>query len=427
MKTKALRIYGPMDLRLEEFDLPPIADDEVLARVVSDSLCASSYKAAKQGGAHKRVPDDCAVNPTILGHEFCGEIVEVGAKYADKYRPGDRFIIQPAHNYKGSQAAPGYSYKYCGGDATYVIIPRETLIMDCLIPYSGESYFAGSMTEPYSCVIGTFHAMYHTKGGSYVHDMGIVEGGNMAMLAGNGPMGQAAIDYVVHCGRRPGLLVVTGRRQEQLDHLARLLTVEDAAANGVKLVYFNTSCADPKAELMALTDGKGYNDVLVFAPAANMVELGDALLCKDGCLNFFSGPSDPTFSAPLNFYNVHYNATHLAATSGGNNDDMKEAVEMMGQGRLNPSVLVTHVGGLNAAAEATMHLPEIPGGKKVIYTGIDMPLTAVADFAKLGESDPFYARLAELCAANNGLWSVEAEKYVLAEKSVTESGCGCPA
>lgn len=418
MKTRAVRLYGENDLRLEEFELPEIKDDEILARVISDSLCQSTYKAAHQGAKHKRVPNDVAENPVIVGHEFCGELVKIGGKWADEFHVGDRFIIQPALAYKGSLDAPGYSYHYVGGDATYVIMPHEVMEMKCLIPFHGESFFAGSMTEPYSCVIGTFHAMYHTTYGSYVHEMGIREGGNMLMLAGNGPMGQAAIDYIIHCDRRPGLLVVTGRRQEQLDRLAKLLTVEDAAKNGVKLVYFNTSCGDAKGGLMELTGGKGYDDVLVFTPVAEMVELGDALLANDGCLNFFSGPSDKDFKAQFNFYNVHYASTHIVGTSGGNTSDMKEAALMMKEGRLNPSILVSHVGGLDAVPEATMHLPEIRGGKKLIYTGINMPLTAIADFEKLGRDDSFFAKLDELCKANNGLWNVEAEKYLLEKKSV---------
>ena len=418
MKTRAVRLYGEMDLRMEEFELPEMKEDEILARVVSDSLCASTYKAAKQGSAHKRVPADVAENPVIVGHEFCGEIVKVGSKWADEFKAGDRFIIQPALNYKGSLDAPGYSYHYIGGDATYIVIPNEVMEMKCLIPYEGESFFAGSMTEPYSCVIGTFHAMYHTRYGSYVHHMGIREGGKMIMLAGNGPMGQAAIDYILHCDLRPSLLVVTGRRQEQLDRLAQLLTVEDAAAHGVALHYFNTAaCEDAKAELLALTGGTGYDDVLVFTPVSSMVELGDELLANDGCLNFFSGPSDRNFKAQLNFYNVHYASTHIVGTSGGNTEDMKEAVAMMNEGKINPSILVSHIGGLDAVAEATKHLPEIPGSKKLIYTGIQLPLTAIADFEKLGKEDPFFARLDELCKANHGLWSAEAEKYLLETKA----------
>lgn len=42
MKTTALRLYGKRDLRLENFDLPPMQEDEILAKVVTDSLCLSS-------------------------------------------------------------------------------------------------------------------------------------------------------------------------------------------------------------------------------------------------------------------------------------------------------------------------------------------------------------------------------------------------
>src|SRR5665647_132013 len=76
--TKAVRLYGTSDLRLEEFELPAIKEDEILAKVVSDSICMSSYKAAKQGPDHKRVPNNVAENPIIIGHEFAGEIMEVG-------------------------------------------------------------------------------------------------------------------------------------------------------------------------------------------------------------------------------------------------------------------------------------------------------------------------------------------------------------
>ena len=112
MKTKALRLYGKEDLRLEEFELPEPKEDEILAKVVSDSICMSSYKAAMQGADHKRVPDDVAEHPTIIGHEFCGELVKVGSKWADEFKAGEKFSIQPALNYKGSLAAPGYSYQY---------------------------------------------------------------------------------------------------------------------------------------------------------------------------------------------------------------------------------------------------------------------------------------------------------------------------
>ncbi len=417
MKTKAVRLYGKEDLRLEEFELPAIKDTEILAKVVSDSLCMSSYKAAMQGNAHKRVPENIAEEPIIIGHEFCGEIVEVGAKWKDQFKAGEKFSIQPALNYKGSLAAPGYSYQYIGGDATYIIIPSEVMETGSLLAYDGDNFFGGSLAEPLSCVAGTFKAMYHTTNGSYVHDMGIREGGTMAILAGVGPMGLAAIDYILHADRHPAKIVVTDIDQARLDRAASILPVSMAKENGIELCYMNTgNIPDAKAALLDFAGGKGFDDVLVFAPVAPVVELADSILGNDGCLNFFAGPSDPTFSAKFNFYNVHYASTHVVGTSGGNTDDMKECLDMMSRGLLNPAILVTHIGGLNAVVDATLTLPKIPGGKKLIYTEIDMPLVAIADFAKLGESDPLFAELDKLCKANNGLWNTEAEKVLLAAK-----------
>lgn len=419
MKTKAVRLYGKKDLRLEEFELPQIKDDEILAKVVTDSLCMSSYKAASQATDHKRVPDDVAENPIIIGHEFAGELVEIGAKWAHQFKAGDKFSIQPALNYEGGPvgilSAPGYSYRFIGGDATYVIIPKEVMEHDCLLAYQGEGYYPASLAEPLSCVIGAMHANYHIKPGSYIHQMEIVDGGKLAILAGVGPMGLAAINYVLRReDRKPGLFVVTDVDQVRLDRAASLYTVEFAKERGIDLRYINTrEMTNPVEELKALTGGEGYNDVFVFAPVKPVVEQADAILAFDGCLNFFAGPSDPNFSASFNFYNVHYGYTHVAGTSGGNNDDMVEALDLMAKG-LDPAGLVTHIGGLNAVADATCHLPEIPGGKKLIYTHVEMPLTPISDFAQLGTSNPTYKTLAEICDRNQGLWSVEAETFLLA-------------
>jgi threonine dehydrogenase-like Zn-dependent dehydrogenase len=419
MKTKAIRLYGKKDLRMEEFELAQIKDDEILAKVVSDSLCMSSYKASTQATDHKRIPNDVAENPIIIGHEFAGELVEVGSKWASQFKAGDKFSIQPALNYEngpvGILSAPGYSYQYIGGDATYVIIPKEVMENNCLLAYKGEGYYPASLAEPLSCVIGAIHANYHTTPGSYIHKMDIVADGKMAILAGVGPMGLAAINYVLRReDRHPSLCVVTDVDQTRLDRAASLYTIKFAASKGIDLRYVNTATMQNVAEeLKAIAGGEGFNDVFVFAPVKPVVEQADAILAFDGCLNFFAGPSDPNFSAMVNFYNVHYGYTHVAGTSGGNTDDMIEALDLMSKG-LDPAGLVTHIGGLNAVIEATNHLPEIPGGKKLIYTHIEMPLTPISDFAKIGETNTVFKQLAVICTRNQGLWSVEAESFLLA-------------
>lgn len=50
----------------------------------------------------------------------------------------------------------------------------------------------------------------------------------------------------------------------------------------------------------------------------------------------------------------------------------------------HPAVMVTHIGGLDAATETILNLPKIPGGKKLIHTHITMPLTAIEDFRAKG-------------------------------------------
>ena len=414
MKTKAVRIYGKKDLRLDEFDLPGLKDDEILAHVISDSICMSSHKAALQGADHKRVPDDIHINPTIIGHEFAGVILEVGKKWQRKFKAGQKFSIQPAMNQTGSLNAPGYSFRYIGGDATNIIIPSIVMEADCLLAYDGEAFFPASLSEPMSCIIGAFHASYHIPPGTYVHEMGIRKGGKMAILAGVGPMGLGAIDYALHQERKPGLLIVTDIDENRLARASCLFTPAQAEKEGIKLIYVNTGMTDnPVKHLRELTGGTGFDDVFIFAPVKSVIEQGDAILGFDGCLNFFAGPTNPEFKAEFNFYNVHYAFTHIIGTSGGNTDDMLESLKLMSEGKINPAVMITHVGGLDAVVDTTLNLPAIPGGKKLIYTNISMPLVSLYKLGELGAQDKFFAVLHEIVARNDYIWSLEAEKYLL--------------
>ncbi|MCP4642127.1 MAG: zinc-binding dehydrogenase, partial [bacterium] len=300
-----------------------------------------------------------------------------------------------------------------GGDAQHVVIPAEVMEMNCLLPYAGDAFFKASLSEPVSCIIGAYNTSYHFKQGEYVHSMGIVEGGNTAILAGAGPMGLGAIDYAVHGPRKPGLLVVTDIDQTRLDRAASIFTPEEAKANGVDLRYVNTGVGNAVQDLSDMTDGKLFDDVFVYAPVTPLIEQAGKLLGFNGCLNFFAGPSNTDFMAAVNFYDVHYSGHHIVGSSGGNTDDMVEALDLMSKGALNPAVMITHVGGLDCAAETILDLPNIPGGKKLVYTHLSMPLVALEDFEALGKDDPLYAKLAEITAANNGLWSVEAEQYLM--------------
>ena len=414
MKTRAVRMYGTRDLRLEEFELPEIKDDEILAKIITDSICMSTWKLVEQGKNHKRAPQNIDTNPIIVGHEFAGVIVKVGKKWQDQFKPGMRFAQQPALNYKGSLASPGYSYEFFGGDATYCIFPHEVMELGALMPYGGDSFFEASLGEPMSCIIGAYHANYHTNKHNYEHAMGTKKDGNVIILGGCGPMGLGAVSYGIRFGNTPKRIVVTDINDARIARAKEVISPEYAASYGVELQYVNTAdMADPWQALMDITEGHGYDDVFVYAPVRAVAELGNRLLAFDGCMNFFSGPQDKNFSATVNLYDCHNTSTHIMGTTGGNNDDLIEANRLAAEGVIQPAVMVTHVGGIDAVAETTLNLPKIPGGKKLIYTQIDMPLTAIEDFAKLGEKEPFFLDLDRCCRAHNGLWNGEAEKMLL--------------
>ncbi len=409
MKTRAARLYGANDVRLEEFELRPITSGEILIKIISDSVCMSTHKTILQGKNHLRVPDDVAENPVIIGHEFCAEVIEVGDKWKDSFKVGDKVVMPPVLAYLGGPETVGYTFREIGGVSTYSIVYEHILDNNFLMKLESDSYFNGSLIEPASCVIRGYKASLHLNEDLLPY-AGIKEGGKVAILAGCGPMGLVAIDIALHGNVKPSMVVVTDIDQARLDRAASIFSVEEAKKDGIELIFAATSDKD---ELMELSGGTGFDDVFVYAPVSAVVELGDAILGFDGSLNFFAGPLDKKFSANFNFYNVHYAQHHVSGTSGSTPEDMRDILKLIGEKRLDPSVMITHIGGIDAAIETTVNLPKIPGGKKLIYTHIELPLTALSEFEKLGETDERFKVLDKLVKANNGLWCTEAEKYLL--------------
>ena len=411
MKTKAVRIYGVHDLRLEEFELPEMGEDEIQARIITDSLCLSTWKVQNQGAKHKKLPNDLENNPVIMGHEFCGIIENVGKKWQHLYQPGDKFVAQP-NLMREDTFTMGYSFPYVGGEATKVIIMNEAIEKGCLLPYKGDSFFEGALVEPLSCIIAGFKANFHLRDrNDYDHTMGIKVGGAMAILGGTGPMGSLAIDYAIHGEKRPSVLVVTGSTPAKLERSKKLYPVEDAAKHGVQLHYVLTpKGSDFVAELKALTPGgKGFDDIFLMVAQEDMVTKSEALLNWDGCLNFFAGPSDSKFASSINFYNVHYNATHFVGTSGSNTQDMKDAIVCIENKVVDLAKIATHIMGLNDVCESIMQLPQLPGGKKIVYSQKNYPITDVQNFSE-GEMEQ---QLQAIVEKHNGLWSAEAEAFFL--------------
>ena len=410
MKTKGVRLYAANDMKLEEFDLPELKADEVLIHIVSDSACLSTYKAVAQGAKHKRVPNDIADRPIVVGHEMCGEIVTVGDSVRD-WRPGQKIVIQPALNMPDNDWSVGYSFPYIGGNMTYAVVPKEVLDCNCLLSYNGESYFKGSLVEPLGCIVRAFKGMYHTDLTNFERKDGVKDNGKIAILGGAGPMGLGSIDIALNT-TNASMVVVTDINEKRLEKARSIFSPERAREKGKELIYVNTSGMEDPASYLRQLSG-GFDDVFVMVPSAEVAAVGEQILGIDGCLNFFAGPTNHDLMGSINLYRVHYDSIHILGTAGSVPADTIDTLKLVEEGKLNPAVMVSHIYGLDAAISTIEDIPNNNGAKKICYNQISLPLTAIDEFEKLGETDPMFKELDRIVKEHNGLWNVEAEKYLL--------------
>ena len=410
METRAVRLYGANDLRVEDFELPEVGDGEVLIKVESDSLCASTYKAVIQGEKHKRVPETVSEKPIIIGHEMCGTVLKAGKNVADKWTKGMGIVIQPALKLD-SGYDPGYSYQWCGGNSVYAVVPEIVLERNCLISYSGDSFYKGSLVESIGCVLRAFKGMYHTDYTNYVRTDGAKRGGKLAILGGAGPMGLASVELAInYAGCKQ--VVVTDLNQERLDYAASMYSPEYAKEKGVDLRYVNTSgIEDTVSYLREISDG-GFDDAFVMVPVPALLTMAEEILAEDGCINFFAGPPVHNLQGSLNLYRIHYDGIHLVGTAGSIPEDTVDVIKLIEDGTIDPSGMVSHIMGINAVPENIFAMSTPNGAKKMCYNNIDIPCIEIAKIREYeGE---LYQALADIVEKNGGKWSSEAEKYLLA-------------
>lgn len=162
-----------------ELALRPPADNEVLLRVDALGICLSDIKIIAQGSSHARLRGrDLATEPTVLGHECSATIVAVGKDWQEKFKVGERYIVQADIYYKGVGVAFGYLIR--GGMAQYTYLDERALAGDegCyLLPVNPETgYSQAALTEPWACVEM-----------SYNLDERVKPGGNRILIATEEP------------------------------------------------------------------------------------------------------------------------------------------------------------------------------------------------------------------------------------------------
>ena len=94
----------------------------------------------------------------------------------------------------------------------------------------------------------------------------------------------------------------------------------------------------------------------------------------------------------MNIYGSHYLKTKLIGSSGGLRSDMEEAIDLILSGRINMADILPMWEDWTQSLIQQLYLKKMVGEKKIVYNQINMPLTAIEDFRKLGNEDPVFEK-----------------------------------
>ncbi|EOR27059.1 2,3-butanediol dehydrogenase [Cytobacillus oceanisediminis] len=191
---KALRWHNQKDIRLENIEEPQVAQGKVKIKVKWCGICGSDLHEYLGGPIFIPVdqphPLTNEIAPVTLGHEFSGEIVEIGEGVSD-YQVGDRVVVEPIFATHGHQGAYNLDENMGflglagggGGFSEYVSVDTELLhkLPDEL------SYEQGALVEPSAVAL---YAVRSSK----------VQAGDTAAVFGCGPIGLLVIEALKAAG-----------------------------------------------------------------------------------------------------------------------------------------------------------------------------------------------------------------------------------
>lgn len=394
MEAWVLSGRGREHFRRQKVPVPRPGPEQLLARVDAVNICASDLKIIAQGMDHPLMGGwDVERYPVIPGHEGSLTLVEVGSRLRDRFRPGQRVVVQPAlpispilhrERYKVPERMRKTSIGYTlpGFFAEYVLLTEEAVRSEAILPVPERlPHFAAACAEPLSCVLASHqqhvHLLQPTSASPRQVHHGLRPGG-VVLLFGAGPMGLMHLD--VARWSRPRAIVVVEPLAERQERVRRgwgpLLGREGIGLEVVEPGGIGEALRRWQAE-------EGAADVIV---AVGKVEVqAEALrwVAPGGILNLFGGTANAEERWPLDPRRIHYDQVRIVGSSGGSIWDLEEALRWLAEGRLHPEGYIGAVGGLDAVGamlEAVAH--QRIGGKGVIYPQCRAPLQRVSAWGR---------------------------------------------
>jgi threonine dehydrogenase-like Zn-dependent dehydrogenase len=237
-------------------------------------------------------------------------------------------------------------------------------------------------------------------------------GGRLWVLGAAGPMGHMHVQRAIEMTPRPRLIVATNLRSPRISEVADAFGAT-ASEQGIDLICLTERALEPKAfrdRLWALTDGEGFDDIVVLAPNTATIQAAAAYLAPGGVMNLFVGlPRGTTAKLDLNPVRDE-RQVRLVGSSGSSIEDMQRMLELTESGAISPDGSVAAVSGLAGAPDGLRAVSEgrFPG-KVVVYPHIvDLGLTPLSELKD---------RLPKVHALlkDGRTWTSRAEKQFLRE------------
>ncbi len=311
-QTWAWNMYGAgvenigRDGKPELLPVPAPGPQQLLVRVDAVGMCFSDVKLIKQGGQHAKLYNrDLRHDPTRLGHEATLTVMRVGAGLAGQFHPGQRLALQP-DIYDALGRSTAYGYTIPGGLIQFHLIGPEVLAAgpnqqtSYVLPVEGElGYAAAALTEPWACV----EAAYTQR-----RRLELLEGGTLWIVGRADDPTPYTFSYGLEKPARIVLSDVPPTIAALAQAQAQTRAVEIIVRNGLTLAEY--------ADLRALTNGAGFDDIIMLDPrAAEVVSEAAWLIARRGTLNLV-GQTPLDGLCQIDVGRMHYDYTTYLGNRG---------------------------------------------------------------------------------------------------------------
>lgn len=319
---KAVVVRAPMQFDVEDVPRPTCPDGGLLLKVIACGLCGSDLRTLRSG--HRKV-----TFPWIIGHEICGTVAEVGARYQGPWQEGDQLAVGPLAYCGVCDFCLSGQYELCenyreiaqawpGGFAEYIAIPEECVKLGTIqvVPDGLDPAFA-AISEPISSCV-------------YAQEKGQVSLGDTVVIIGAGPVG--CVHTSLARARGADRIFIADIVEERLE-LATAFE-PDGTINAAK--------TDLVEEVRKLTNGKGADVIVTATPAPIASVQAVEMAGKGGRVLIFGGLPRHNSKPGVDMNIVHYNALHLIGTTIFAPGHQRLALRLMASGRIPVDKLVTH-------------------------------------------------------------------------------------